>query len=72
VNKSKSPSSTQIQVAVVAYLDKQNDFSVHSMKHYRTKHKRYLNADQQKTKQDENIMDVSVWEGALSKRLSLE
>jgi hypothetical protein len=42
------------------------------MKHHRTKHKRYLNADQKKTKQDENIKDVSVWKGALSKRLTLE
>ncbi len=46
VNKSKSPSSTQTQVAAVAYLDKRNELSVLSMKHYRTKHKRYLNADQ--------------------------
>jgi hypothetical protein len=72
VNKSKSPSSTQTQVAAVAYLDKWNEFSVHSMKHHRTKHKRYLNADQKKTKQDENIKDVSVWKGALSKRLTSE
>ena len=70
--KSKSPSSTRTQVAAVAYLDKQNDFRVHSMKHHRTKHKRYLNADQKKTKQDENIKDVSVWKGASSKRLTLE
>jgi hypothetical protein len=70
VNKSKSPSSTQTQVAAVAYLNKQNEFSIHLMKHHRTKHKRYLNSDQKKTKQDENIKDVSVWKGALSKRLT--
>jgi hypothetical protein len=44
VNKSKSPSSTQTQVAAVAYLNKQNEFRVHLMKHHRTTHKRYLNA----------------------------
>jgi hypothetical protein len=49
VNKSKSPSSTQTRVAVVAYLDKQNKLRVHSMKHNK---KRYLNAAQKKTKQD--------------------
>ena len=70
VNKYKSPCSTQTQVAVVAYLDKRNEFSIHSMKHHRTKHKRYLNAAQKKTKQDENIKDVTVWKGALSKRLT--
>ncbi len=64
VSKSKSASSTQTQVPVVAYLDKQNEFSVHLMKHHRTKHKRYLYADQKKTKQDENIKDVSVLKGA--------
>jgi hypothetical protein len=53
VNKSKSPSSTQTQVAAVAYFDKWNEFRVHLMQHHRTKHKRYLNADQKKTKQDE-------------------
>jgi hypothetical protein len=53
VNKSKSPSITQTRVAAVAYFDKWNEFRVHSMKHHRTKHKRYLNADQKKTKQDE-------------------
>ncbi len=42
------------------------------MKHHRTKHKRYINADQKKTKQDENIKDVSVWKGASSKRLTSE
>jgi hypothetical protein len=42
VNKSKSPSSTQTRVAVVAYQDKRNEFKVHSMKHHRTIHKRYL------------------------------
>ncbi len=72
LNKSKSPSSTQTRDAAVAYLDKQNEFSVHTMKHHKTKHKRYLNADQKKTKQDENIKDVSVWKGASSKRLTLE
>ncbi len=72
VNKSKSPSSTQTRVAAVVYLDKRNEFSVHSMKHHRTKHKRYLNADQKKTKQDENIKDVSVCKGASSKRLMSE
>jgi hypothetical protein len=72
VNKSKSPSSTQTRVAAAAYLNKLNEFSVHLMKHHRTKHKRYLNADQKKTKQDENIKDVSVWKGELSKRLTLE
>ncbi len=56
----------------MAYLDKRNEFSVHLMKPHRTKHKRYLNADQKKTKQDENIKDVCVWKGALSKRLTLE
>jgi hypothetical protein len=45
VNKSKCPSSTRTQVAAVAYFNKQNEFRVHSMKHHRTKHKRYLNAD---------------------------
>ena len=70
VNKSKSPSSIQTQVAVVAYLDKRNEFKVHSMKHHRTIHKRYLNAAQKKTKQDENIKDVTVWKGASSKRLT--
>jgi hypothetical protein len=34
-------------------LYRTNGFRVHSMKHHRTKHKRYLNADQKKTKQDE-------------------
>ncbi len=48
VNKSKSSSSTQTQVAAVAYFNKRNEFRVHSMKHHRTKHKRYLNADQKK------------------------
>jgi hypothetical protein len=72
VNKSKSPSSTQTRVAAVAYLDKQNEFSVHLMKHHRTKHKSYLNSDQKKTKQDENIKDVSVWKGASSKCLTSE
>ncbi len=57
---------------MVAYLDKWNEFSVHLMKHHRTKHKRYLNADQKKTKQDENIKDVSVWKGESSKHLVLE
>jgi hypothetical protein len=42
------------------------------MKHHRAKHKRYLNADQKKTKQDENIKDVSVWKGASSKCLTSE
>jgi hypothetical protein len=42
------------------------------MKHHGTKHKRYLNANQKKTKQDENIKDVSVWKGASSKRLTSE
>jgi hypothetical protein len=52
---------------VVAYLEKRNEFWVHLMKHHRTIDKRYLNADQKKTKQDENIKDVTVWKGALSK-----
>jgi hypothetical protein len=34
VNKSKSPSSTQTQVAAVAYPDKWNKFSAHLMKHH--------------------------------------
>ncbi len=72
VKKSKSPSSTRTQVAAVAYLDKQNEFKVHSMKHHRTIHKRYLNAAQKKTKQDENTKDVTVWKGASSKRLTSE
>ncbi len=55
VNKSKSPSSKQTRVAAVAYFDKRNEFRVHLMKHHRTKHKRYLNADQKKTKQDESL-----------------
>jgi hypothetical protein len=55
VNKSKSPSSTQTQVAAVAYFDKRNGFRVHLMKHHRTTHKRYLNADRKKTKQDESL-----------------
>ncbi len=42
------------------------------MKHHRTKHKRYLNADQKKTKQDENIKDVSFWKGASSKHFTSE
>jgi hypothetical protein len=45
---------------------------VHSMKHHRTIHKRYLNAAGKKTKQDENIKDVTIWKGALSKRLTSE
>jgi hypothetical protein len=49
-----------------------NEFSVHLMKHHITKHKRYLNADQKKTKQDENIKDVSIWKGASSKSLTSE
>jgi hypothetical protein len=72
LNNSKSPSSTQTQVSAVAYLDKRNEVSVHLMKHHRTKHKRYLNADQKKTKQDKNIKDVSVWKGESSKRLMSE
>ncbi len=72
MNKSKSPSLSQTQVAAVAYLDKRNKFSVHLMKHHKTKHKRYLNADQKKTKQDENIKNVSVWKGASSKCLTSE
>ncbi len=56
----------------MAYLDKQNEFEVHSMKHHRTIHKRYLNAAQKKTKQDENIKDVTVWKGASSKHLTSE
>jgi hypothetical protein len=42
------------------------------MKHHRTIHKRYLNAAQKKTKQDENIKDVTVWKGASSKCLMSE
>jgi hypothetical protein len=72
VNKFKSPSSTQTRVEVVDYLNKWNEFSVHSIKNHRTKHKKYLNADQKKTKQDENIKGVSVWKDALSKSLTLE
>ncbi len=56
----------------MAYLDNRNEFKVHSMKHHRTIHKRYLNAAQKKTKQDENIKDVTVWKGASSKRLTSE
>ncbi len=55
MNKSKSPSSTRTRVAAVAYFDKQNEFRIHSMKHHSTKHKRYLNADRKKTKQDESL-----------------
>jgi hypothetical protein len=55
----------------VAYLNKQNEFKVHSIKHHRTIHKRYSNAARKKTKQDENIKDVTVWKGELSKRLTL-
>ncbi len=40
---------------MVAYFDKWNKFRVHLMKHHRTKHKRYLNAHQKKTKQDESL-----------------
>jgi hypothetical protein len=40
---------------VVAYVNKRNEFRVHLMKHHRTKHKRCLNADQKKTKQDESL-----------------
>jgi hypothetical protein len=40
------------------------------MKHHRTINKRYLNAAQKKTKQDENTKDVTVWKGASSKRLT--
>jgi hypothetical protein len=72
VSKTKSPSSTQTRVPVVAYLDKQNEFSIHLMKHHRTKHKRYLYADRKKTKQDGNIKDVSVLKGASSKHLTSE
>jgi hypothetical protein len=72
VKKSKSPSSTRTRVAVVAYLDKRNEFKVHLMKHHRTIHKRYFNADRKKTKQDENIKDVTVWKGELSRHLMLE
>jgi hypothetical protein len=50
VNISKGPFLKQTRVAVVAYLSKWNEFSVYSMKHHRTKHKRYLNADQKKNK----------------------
>ncbi len=56
----------------MAYLDKQNEFKVHSMKHHRTIHKRYLNAARKKTKQDENIIDVTVCKGVLSKQLTSE
>ncbi len=42
------------------------------MKHHRTIHKRYLNAAQKKTKQDENIKDVTVWKGKSSKHLTTE
>jgi hypothetical protein len=72
VNKSKSPSSTRTQVAGVADLNKHNEFKVYSMKHHRTIHKRYLNAAQKKTKQDENIKDVTIWKGASSKHLTSE
>jgi hypothetical protein len=72
VNKSKSPSSTRTRLAAVAYLDKRNEFRVHLMKHHRTILKRYLSAAQKKTKQDENIKDVTIWKGASSKRLTCE
>ncbi len=55
MNKSKSPSSTQTQVAAVTYFNKQNEFRVHLMKHHRTKRKRYLNAARKKTKEDESL-----------------
>jgi hypothetical protein len=42
------------------------------MKHHRTIHKRYLNAAQKNTMQNENIKDVTVWKGASSKRLTSE
>ncbi len=42
------------------------------MKHHRTIHKSYSNAGRKKTKQDENIKDVTVWKGALSKCLTSE
>ncbi len=71
MNKSKSPSSTQTRVAAVAYLNKRDEFSLHLMKHHRTKHKRYLNADQKETKQEENIKDFSVRKGASSKHLTM-
>jgi hypothetical protein len=72
VNKCKSPSSTRTRVAAVAFVDKQNEFNVHSMKHHRTKHKMYLNTQQKKTKQDENIKDVSIHKCCSSLRLLLE
>ena len=56
----------------MAYLDKRNEFKVHLMKHHRTIHKRYLNAAWKKTKQDENIKDVTFWKNALSKCLRSE
>jgi hypothetical protein len=56
----------------VAYLNKQDEFSVHLMKHHRTKHNRYFNSDQKKTKQDDYIKDASVWKGASSKCLTSE
>ncbi len=42
------------------------------MKHHRTIHKRYLNAYRKIRKQNEYIKDVTVWKGALPKRLDLE
>jgi hypothetical protein len=42
------------------------------MKHHRAIHKRYLNAVQKKTKQDEDIKDVTFWKGASSKCLTSE
>ncbi len=69
-NKSKSlHSSIRTHVAAVAYLDKQTEFSMHSMKHHRTKHKRYLNALQKNTKQGNFIQEVNLCNIALSNRV---
>jgi hypothetical protein len=53
-------------VAAVAYLDRQKDFSRHSMEHHRTKHKRYLNALRKITKQQKFLKEVKISNIALS------
>ncbi len=50
-------------------MDKQNEFSMHSMKHHRTKHKRYLNAQQKNTKQGNFIKEIKICNVALLNRV---
>jgi hypothetical protein len=64
--KSNSPSSTRTRVAAVAYLDRQNEFSRHSIEHHKTIHKRYLNALQKIAKQQKFLKEVKISNVALS------